>query len=275
MGSYEEAIEFERRVAAIFRALGADVEHNVSLAGNQIDVFVSEKTQTGQTIRYAVECKFFSKPVGIDTVNAFAGLTILLRNRGLIDKAILVSKSGFTTRARDAAREHGVDLLEIADLEQRIAGREADLIKAEAEIQQDITIVSASNNPPPRRAFVVMPFAQEFTDVYILGIRDVAEQLNMVAERADSIEHSQSIPEIIRTKIRECDVVIADTTLPNPNVFYEVGLAHGMMKETILICRDARTIPFDLGSINHIIYASIVELREKLKARLRARLYLG
>ena len=91
MTSYEEAIHFERRVAAIYRALGATVEHNVSLAGNQIDVLVVEQTQSGAAFRVAVECKFFSKPVGVDTVNSLAGLAILLRNRNLIDKATLVS----------------------------------------------------------------------------------------------------------------------------------------------------------------------------------------
>jgi hypothetical protein len=275
MATYEEAIQFERRVAAIFRALGATVEHNTSIAGNQIDVTVLERTQSGALIRSAVECKFFSKPVGIDTINAFAGVAVLLKNRGLIDRAIIVSKSGFTAQARAAANEHNIELLEIADLEQRIAGREADVVRAEQETQQQ-EIASAAHpaTPAKKRAFVVMPFAPEFTDVYVLGIREVAEQLGMIVERADNIEHNQSIPEVIKTKITQCDVVIADTSLHNPNVFYEVGLAHGIMKETILICREAETIPFDLGAINHIVYASIVELREKLKNRLRGTLNL-
>ncbi len=273
MTAYEEAMQFERRVAAIFRALGANVEHNISLAGNQIDVLVSELTLSGAKIRCAVECKFYSRPVGFDSVNVFAGLTILLRNRGLIDKAMIVSKSGFTVAARAAASEHGIELLEIADLETRVKGLETDVLRVESEIkQQEILKHSDEHQPRPKRAFVVMPFSSEFTDVYILGIREVAEQLGMIVERADNIEHNQSIPELIKSKIAQCDIVIADTSLHNPNVFYEVGLAHGIQKETILICRQAETIPFDLGTINHIIYSNIVELREKLKSRLKATL---
>jgi nucleoside 2-deoxyribosyltransferase len=117
-----------------------------------------------------------------------------------------------------------------------------------------------------------MPFTPEFNDIYILGIRETAEKLGIVVERADSIEHNESIPDVIRREIEECDVVVADTTQHNPNVFYEVGLAHGIGKKTILICRDVNSIPFDLGAINHIVYSSIVELREKLKARLQATL---
>ena len=275
MQSYEEAIQFEQRVAAIYRALGAKVEHNVSLAGNQIDVLVSEETSSGTALRTAVECKYFSKPVGVDTVNSFAGLVILLRNRSMIDKATLISKSGFTTQARVAGEAHGIDLVELADLEHRVSGREASVLEAEEEVRQEAVAESVAPSTPPRkRAFVVMPFSPEFNDVYILGIRETAEQLGVVVERADSIEHNQSIPEVIRRRIAECDVVIADTSQHNPNVFYEVGLAHGISKETIIICRDAKTIPFDVGAINHIVYSSIVELRDKLKSRLKASLQI-
>ena len=163
MANYEEAIQFERRVAAILRALGAIVEHNTSIAGNQIDVTVSEHTQSGALVRSAVECKFF---LGVDTIDAFAGVTILLKNRGLIERAIIVSKSGFTAQARAAANEHGIELLEIADLEQRIAGREADVVRAEQETQQQ-EIASAANpaTPTKKRSFVVMPFAPEFIPI--------------------------------------------------------------------------------------------------------------
>jgi len=273
MSIYEEALGFERKVAAIFRALGARVEQDVSLAGNQIDILVSEETPSGSVIRSAVECKYYSRPLGIDLVNSFAGLAILLKNRGIIDKALLVARSGFTHQARSAAKEHGIELHEIADLEQRLAGRENLVIAAENEIRK--AQAQQDKEPAiqrPKRAFVVMPFDPEFNDIYILGIREVAEKLGIVVERADDVEHNQSIPELIKERISKCDVVIAETSKPNPNVFYEVGLAHGIQRETILLCRDAKSIPFDLGSINHLVYSSIVELREKLEKRIKTTL---
>jgi hypothetical protein len=271
MKGYEEAIQFERQVASIFRVLGADVKHNASLAGNQIDILVTEQTPSGAAVHTAVECKYFARPVGVDAINSFASLAGLLRNRGLIEKAVLVSKSGFTQHARSSAETHGVDLVELEDLIQRSHGREADVQSAQAEIES----AEQAQQPPvpqPKRAFVVMPFSPEFNDIYILGIREVAEQLGIIVERADSIEHNQSIPDVIREKIVQSDVVIADTTQHNPNVFYEIGLAHGIQKETILICRDAGEIPFDIAAINHVVYSSIVDLRERLRARLIATL---
>src|SRR5260370_11564280 len=62
-----QSTEFERKVAAIFRALGGQVEHDTELAGNQIDVLVTESTPSGISVRTAVECKAFGKQIGLGT----------------------------------------------------------------------------------------------------------------------------------------------------------------------------------------------------------------
>jgi nucleoside 2-deoxyribosyltransferase len=55
----------------------------------------------------------------------------------------------------------------------------------------------------------------------------------------------------------------------NPNVFYEVGYAHAKGKLTILLTSDAADIPFDLKHRRHIVYESIIVLRERLKEELQ------
>ena len=55
---------------------------------------------------------------------------------------------------------------------------------------------------------------------------------------------------------------------------FEVDLAHAAAKETILLFRDAESIPFDLGSINRLVYSGIVELRERLEKRIRTTIVL-
>src|SRR5438094_210621 len=127
--------DFEREVAAIFRTLGATVEHDVPLAGNQIDVVVREATASGRTVTTIVECKAYQRPVGLDTVNALAGLFHLLKGRAQADRAVLVSQDGFTNAARTAAQAHGVELLEIADLRQRVGGRGDAVAAAVREVQ--------------------------------------------------------------------------------------------------------------------------------------------
>jgi len=110
--------ELERRVTDAYRQMGArKVEHDVELAGNQVDVYVELETPGCLLHRIAVEAKDWSKPVGIDVVNGFAFIAGLLRSKGLIDEGIIVSASGFSKPARNAAKEHSIRLLEPADLE--------------------------------------------------------------------------------------------------------------------------------------------------------------
>jgi len=263
------AYDFEREVAAIYRTLGAKVEHDIDLAGNQIDILVTEQTPSGAPVRIAVECKNYSRPAGIDVVNSFGAIAYLLRQRSLIDRATIVAAKGFTLPARNAALSHDIEVLEIADLQRRILGRE-DAVRRE-ELQVDVErqrLIQTLNRQ--KRLFVLMPFSKQFSDVYVLGIRDVAEKLGITVERADDIEHNEGILEIILERIKSADVVVADTTGNNPNVFYEVGHSHALHKPTILISRTGDKIPFDLQGINHILYETIIELRERLEKRLRA-----
>jgi hypothetical protein len=268
--SSQRGFQFEREVAAIYRALGARVEQDVVVAGNQVDVVVEEETASGSRIKTVIECKNFSRPAGIEVVNQFAPLFGLFKGRGLADKGTIVASHGFTKQAREAAKDMGVELLEFADLQHRVQGRASDLKAAEEEVDQARITQAATGKKEPPRIFVVMPFADEFVDVYVLGIRDVAEKLGFAVQRADDIEHNSNILEVIQRQIRQCDVVIADMTGRNANVFYEIGYALALERQTILICRKGEVIPFDLQAMNHISYSNIVDLKERLERRLKA-----
>lgn len=264
---------FERQVASTFRAWGAEVQRDVSVAGNQIDVLVKEKTASGQSLTTVVECKAQIRPVGVERVNALAGLFELLRSRQLADAAMLVSRSGFTRQAREAAEAHGVELRELEDLLVRPGGLALAVTPEAIENAKEAVEEEKRRREykaQPRRIFVAMPFAQEFNDVYLLGIREVAERLGFTVERADEIEHGDSIVDVIIDRIKTCQVLIADTTDSNPNVFYEIGYGNALDVPTVLICKEGNSIPFDLRSRNHIIYGSIVGLRQRLEKRLQA-----
>jgi len=273
MMAFRPGWELERIVGAIFRTLGADVQHDVVIAGSQIDLLVRELTPSGSVVRIAVECKDYRRAVGVEIVNSFAALAILLKQRQLIDQAMLVARAGFTHHARSAAETHGITLLELADLLQRVSSKRQLVANEESVLDQEYE--AAAHDPTrPKKLFVVMPFAPEFEDVYILGIREVAERLSLTVERADDIEHNENILETIQAGIRGADAIIADSSTANPNVFYEIGYAHGVDRHTILICRKGDHIPFDIQAKNLILYSSIVDLRERLGRRLRETLNL-
>jgi HEAT repeat protein len=123
----------ERQVADAYRAIGArKVEHDVELAGHQIDVYVELGTTAHHSLhRIAVEAKDYTKPVGIKIVSDFADVVDRLRRLGEVDEGVIVSASGFTRPGRNAASEHGLRLLEPADLEAMAAG--PDLVHMRAD----------------------------------------------------------------------------------------------------------------------------------------------
>jgi tetratricopeptide (TPR) repeat protein len=118
--------ELERRVADAYRQIGArKVEHDVELAGHQIDVYVELVTSDRSLHRIAVEAKDYTTPVGIKIVSDFSDIVDRLRRERLIDEGVVVSSAGFSRPARNAAEAHGLRLLEPADLDAMIAQAEA------------------------------------------------------------------------------------------------------------------------------------------------------
>jgi len=260
---------FEDKVAQLYRKLGAKVKQNVKLAGFQIDVYLEEETPSKQIVRTAVECKFHRKgKVGNKIVNDFYRVIKTLKEKGLIDKGIIVSYSGFSQDAYLVSQETGIELLCFNDLRQRAKEiPEEHVEKAETLINQKVSQLEKKREKSPD-IFVIMPFSPELDDVYHLGIRDVAESLNCSCKRVDEMEFTGDILDEIYNSISNSKIIIAEVSNQNPNVYYELGFAHGLKKPVILITKDLSSTPFDLKMYNHIVYKNIVDLREKLKRRL-------
>jgi nucleoside 2-deoxyribosyltransferase len=114
-----------------------------------------------------------------------------------------------------------------------------------------------------------MPFDKAFDDIYKLGIKETANTLGINAERVDEQIFQEVILARIYRQIELADLVVADMTGQNPNVFYEVGYAHAKGKLCILVTQKAEDIPFDLKHHRHIVYgASISQLRAQLAEEL-------
>lgn len=119
-------------------------------------------------------------------------------------------------------------------------------------------------------AFVIMPFKEEFNDIYKLGILAAAKQSKVTAYRLDDELFEEGMLEKIYTEIRKADFIIADLSEKNPNVFYELGFAHALGKLCILITNQAESIPFDLKHKRHLVYnKTIIDLIPKLKENIK------
>lgn len=116
-----------------------------------------------------------------------------------------------------------------------------------------------------KEAFILMPFDSSLDDIYYIGIQEVFEKRGYLCTRVDERPFSGQIIREVHRRIRESDVIVAEMTDKNANVYYEVGYAHGLGKQPILITAEAKTLPFDLSGYKHIEYRGKIQtLRAEL-----------
>lgn len=118
-------------------------------------------------------------------------------------------------------------------------------------------------------AFIVMQFTDEFNALYTEVIKPTCERYGLTAIRGDDIYTNGLILDDIVRSIQECFVIIADITPNNPNVFYEVGYAHGMGKATILLSDKKRDkLPFDISGFRTLFYDNTIGGKTAIEERL-------
>ena len=126
-----------------------------------------------------------------------------------------------------------------------------------------------STRPKPF-VFVLIPFDKKFEDIYKFGIKGAANEVDAYAERLDEQIFTEGMLDRIFNQISKADVVVADMTGRNPNVFYEVGYAHALDKIVLLLTQNSDDIPFDLKHRQHIVYSgSIDTLKSELVTKLQ------
>lgn len=125
-----------------------------------------------------------------------------------------------------------------------------------------------------KKCFVVMPIGARGSErrqmadaVYHHIIQESIEPLGYECQRADEIPESGVITEQIKGGLREADLVVADLTERNPNVFYEVGIRHALNQPLITISQgDLGSLPFDWANMRSIGY-NPTELDSVAKAK--------
>jgi len=122
---------------------------------------------------------------------------------------------------------------------------------------------------PKPFVFVLMPFAAEFDDVYELGIKAACVEAGAHCERVDEQIYDGTVMERVYNQIAKADIIVADMSGRNANVFYETGYAHALGKRVVLLTHDAADIPFDMQHYPHIVYGGkIRELKVEVLRRI-------
>lgn len=114
-----------------------------------------------------------------------------------------------------------------------------------------------------------MPFGEGWEAIYQGLIAPPLTSAGYEVARADTfLSHQNVLRDIIRG-IRDADLVVADITTPNPNVYYELGIAQSLGVPTVLIAQDFDEVPFDLRSYRIVQYSTefseVDDFRERLK----------
>jgi len=120
--------------------------------------------------------------------------------------------------------------------------------------------------------FVVMPFGQSWSDdVYTkffeLGVRDAG----FTEVRGDSIVRVGDLSTNVWKSITQAGVIVAEVSVPNPNVYYEIGLADALGKPVFLFKQRNATLPADFGRVHYYEYdlADLAGARQTLTAELK------
>ncbi len=117
------------------------------------------------------------------------------------------------------------------------------------KLGKDISVKSTDS------CFVMMPFANPIGGYFSLIYEPAIAKAGLTAIRADAdIFGTGKIIDQIWRGINNSKVLVAELTDRNPNVFYELGLAHALNKPVVLISSNESDVPFDLTHIRVIYY---------------------
>ena len=112
-----------------------------------------------------------------------------------------------------------------------------------------------------KRCFVISPIGDAGTDIrknadqlYQHIIMPVCEKCGFSTQGVDELNTSDSITQEIFDVLNEYELVIADLTGHNPNVFFEIGYRTKSQKPIIYLNSKNEIIPFDMSTIRTFEY---------------------
>jgi len=119
----------------------------------------------------------------------------------------------------------------------------------------------------PNLVFVLTPFNSRFWDSFE-AIAAACRELSLRCVRGDEQEiKGDLVPHIVRYILR-ARIIVAVVDGRNPNVFYELGIAHALNKTTILVARGPKELPLDLRLRKLVTYETMEDLKANVQREL-------
>jgi len=141
------------------------------------------------------------------------------------------------------------------------------------DTQQFLTIVTKAAEEAQRKrqepfVFTLMPFTADFFEIHRELKEAIEETFALTCKKADDFFEPRRLMDDIERCIKTAELVIADLTSRNPNVFYEVGMCHGLGRTALLLTQKIEDVPPDLQDVRHIMYENSLLGIEKLQIEL-------
>lgn len=115
--------------------------------------------------------------------------------------------------------------------------------------------------------FVLTPFHDRHYDDFYT-IEKVCSEYGLRVSRGDEEFVEGDMLKHILEKMLKAKIIVANINGRNPNVFYEMGIAHALDKPVIVISKYGNEIPFDLRSKQMVLYKNRMELSDLLRKAL-------
>jgi hypothetical protein len=123
----------------------------------------------------------------------------------------------------------------------------------------------------PKLVLAIMSFEGKGMGGVLNTVRTECARLGLKAARSDDAVGSQFVMKQVGSLIERAALIVCDLTYERPNVYYELGYAHGVgngADNILMVARAGTTLHFDIGPLRVNYYSSLEKLRTILQKNL-------
>jgi predicted Rossmann-fold nucleotide-binding protein len=170
---------------------------------------------------------------------------------------------GFSGAAPDVWSAYRAELISALHIDESRASSWEDALRSPSPDCSRLAddMIDALMASLPKRCFVIMPFHDDFADLYDEFIHPEIVRLGDLPVRVDRIGVPGNVTAQIEDGLRSCDYAVAVLDRLRPNVLYELGLAHAFRKPVVLLNREGalggETVPFDIHTQQRLEYKEL------------------
>lgn len=224
---------------------------------------ITQKLQEGEkNIQEIEENKF--NPINISWIKSFSSFIQEIDPNGenysnsLASEWFAARYYGGNSPKND--NEYNIVLSQYLGVIKSLLNGKAKVVKEKNNLINTNSIFHKRNLPLQNNfVFVLMPFTEDWSDyIWKEEIKPIVQGIDgyhLICKRADDL-YGRDVMQDIYESILTASIIIADITNRNANVFYELGIAHSLGKEVIILAQGSEHIPFDLNRFRHCIYSN-------------------